>query len=67
MEIRKEKRIFVIQYRLNVLTTKTMDTSKRTMQTTETYNASEKQHSKTWLAMQKYRGTVTVYDKSLFY
>lgn len=67
MEIRKEKRIFVIQYRLNVLTTKTMDTNERTKQTTETYNASEKQHSKIWLAMQKYRGTVTVYDKSLFY
>lgn len=36
------------------------------MQGTETYSASEKQHSKTWLAMQKYRGIVTVYDKSLF-
>ena len=28
---------------------------------------SEKEHSKTWIAMQKYKGTVTVYDKSLFY
>jgi len=44
-----------------------MDTKERTTQNSETYNASEKQHSKTWLAMQKYRGTVTVYDKSLFY
>ena len=44
-----------------------MDTNERTKQNTEAYNASEKQHSKTWLAMQKYRDTVTVYDKSLFY
>ncbi len=44
-----------------------MDTKERTMQKSETCNVSEKQHSKTWLAMQKYRGTVTVYDKSLFY
>ena len=44
-----------------------MDTNERTKQNTETYNASEKQHSKTWLAMQKYRGTVMVYDKNLFY
>ena len=27
--------------------------------------SSEKRHSKTWLAMQKYKGTVVVYDKSL--
>lgn len=56
----------VRQVRLGDLTTKTMDTNERTKQNTETYNASEKQHSKTWLAMQKYRGTVTVYDKNLF-
>lgn len=44
-----------------------MDTKEKTLQTSETYNVSKKQHSKTWLAMQKYRGTVTVYDKSLCY
>ena len=44
-----------------------MDTKERATQTSEPYKVSEKQHSKTWLAMQKYRGTVTVYDKSLFY
>ena len=36
-------------------------------QSVEVSNTSDKQHSKTWLAMQKYKGTVTVYDKSLFY
>ncbi len=44
-----------------------MNAVERTKQKPETDNASDKQHSKTWLAMQKYRGTVTVYDKSLFY
>lgn len=44
-----------------------METKEQTMQKKETYNVSSKQHSKTWLAMQKYRGTVTVYDRSLFY
>ncbi len=44
-----------------------MDTKERSKEHSEAYNVSEKQHSKTWLAMQKYKGTVTVYDKSLFY
>lgn len=44
-----------------------MNTKERTQQDAGTYHVSEKQHSKTWLAMQKYKGTVTVYDKSLFY
>ena len=44
-----------------------MKAEQRATQKTEIFNASEKPHSKTWLAMQKYKGTVTVYDKSLFY
>lgn len=44
-----------------------MDTLNDNYQNVEVQNTSEKQHSKTWLAMQKYKGTVTVYDKSLFY
>ncbi len=43
-----------------------MKQTKKT-QNTETFKEPERQHSKTWLAMQKYKGTVTVYDKSLFY
>ena len=44
-----------------------MNTLNNNYQNVEVSNTSEKQHSKTWLAMQKYKGTVTVYDKSLFY
>lgn len=37
------------------------------MQNSETNQVSQAEHSKTWIAMQKYRGTVTVNDQSLFY
>jgi len=45
-----------------------METVEKIKQQVNSYSVPvEKQHSKTWLAMQKYRGTVTVYDRSLFY
>lgn len=39
----------------------------RNMQNTEPNQVSQVGHSKTWIAMQKYRGTVTINDQSLFY
>ena len=44
-----------------------METLNYNQQSRDISANSEKLHSKTWLAMQKYKGTVTVYDKSLFY